>query len=53
MNAEMWNNAINNKNVEKLKNIGVEFIGPEYGRLSCGEVGLGRLSESKKIVKII
>ena len=53
MNAEMWNNSINQKNVSLLKNIGVEFIGPDYGRLSCGEVGLGRLSEPKKIIKIL
>jgi len=53
MNAEMWNNSINQKNVSKIKNIGIEFIGPDYGRLSCGEVGLGRLSDPKKISKIL
>lgn len=53
MNVEMWNNAINHKNVKKLKNIGIEFVGPEYGRLSCGEVGLGRLSKPKKIVSTL
>lgn len=49
MNSEMWNNLINKNNVLKLKKIGVEFIGPEYGKLSCGETGIGRLSEIKKI----
>jgi len=53
MNSEMWNNAINQKNVLKLINSGIEFIGPEYGKLSCGEVGLGRLSEPEKIYKSI
>ena len=53
MNAEMWNNSINQKNVSQLKNIGIEFIGPDYGQLSCGEVGLGRLSKTKKIIKIL
>jgi len=53
MNAEMWNNSINQKNVLKLMKVGVEFIGPEHGHLSCGEIGLGRLSESKKINKIL
>ena len=33
MNAEMWNNAINKRNVSRLKKIGVEFIGPEKGLL--------------------
>jgi len=53
MNVEMWNNMINHENVKKLNNIGVEFIGPEFGRLSCGEIGFGRLSEPKKIVKYL
>ena len=53
MNAEMWNNSINQINVSRLKNIGVEFIGPENGSLSCGEKGLGRLSEPNKIIKIL
>ena len=29
---------------------GVEFIGPDYGFLSCGEIGLGRMSNEKKIL---
>ena len=53
MNVEMWNNPINKKNISQLTKIGIEFIGPEYGRLSCGEKGLGRLSAPKKISKII
>ena len=53
MNVEMWNNSINQKNVSKLINLGVEFIGPEYGHLSCNEVGLGRLSNTKKINDIL
>ena len=51
MNSEMWNNPINKKNVSILIKAGIEFIGPEYGRLSCGEIGLGRLSNPKKINK--
>ena len=53
MNAEMWNNSINQKNVSKLMKLGVEFIGPEHGFLSCGEIGLGRLSEPIKIIDIL
>ena len=53
MNMEMWNNKINQNNVLKLQNLGVEFVGPEYGRLSCGEKGLGRLSNANKIYKKI
>ena len=53
MNKEMWNNPINQKNILNLKRIGIEFIGPEYGKLSCGEIGLGRISSSNKIQKNI
>jgi len=53
MNSEMWNNPINKKNVLTLKKAGIEFIGPEYGHLSCGEIGLGRLSNPKKINQIL
>ena len=53
MNTEMWNNPINKKNVSYLIKNDIEFIGPEYGRLSCGEIGLGRLSNPKKINKNI
>ena len=49
MNSEMWNNTINKKNVSILKKNDVEFIGPEYGHLACGEIGLGRLSSINKI----
>ena len=49
MNVQMWNNSINLNNVNKLKKIGIDFIGPEYGYLSCGEVGLGRLANENKV----
>ena len=53
MNVEMWNNRTNKKNVLSLQKKGVEFVGPDYGFLSCGEVGLGRLANEKKIIQII
>ncbi len=53
MNSEMWNNKINLKNVKNLKNLGIQFIGPEYGKLSCGEVGLGRLMNTKTVTNSI
>ena len=53
MNVEMWNNKINKSNVAKLQKSGVEFIGPDYGYLSCGEIGFGRLSNDNKILQII
>jgi phosphopantothenoylcysteine synthetase/decarboxylase len=43
MNGKMWENPATKENVEKLKERGVDFIGPEEGMLACGYEGLGRL----------
>tara|TARA_B100001057_G_scaffold84095_1_gene79912 strand:- start:10913 stop:12094 length:1182 start_codon:yes stop_codon:yes gene_type:complete len=53
MNSQMWNNKVNKKNVEDLKHNGITFIGPEIGKLKCGEFGIGRISSTKNIVKYI
>ena len=50
MNSQMWANKSNQKNIKTLKNLGHEFIGPEIGNLKCGEFGLGRISDTKKIL---
>jgi phosphopantothenoylcysteine decarboxylase/phosphopantothenate--cysteine ligase len=51
MNEKMWKNPIVGKNVETLKKIGVEVIGPEKGRLACGTEGIGRMAEVADIIK--
>jgi phosphopantothenoylcysteine decarboxylase len=43
MNGKMWENAVTQENVQKLRSRGVEFIGPEAGMLACGYEGIGRL----------
>ncbi len=53
MNSQMWNNKANKKNVENLKNRGIDFIGPDVGKLKCGEFGVGRISNTKKIIRHI
>ena len=53
MNTQMWENKINKINVLKLQKSGVEFIGPDYGYLSCKEIGIGRLSKTKNIINLI
>ena len=53
MNTMMWNNPINEKNVQYLQSIGVDFIGPKIGRLKCGEFGMGRIEDVKHIVSIL
>jgi len=53
MNVQMWNNKINQKNIKFLKDNGIEFVGPQYGKLYCGEKGFGRLANEKLIVNTI
>ncbi len=53
MNIYMWNNKANQKNIRTLKNRGHEFIGPIVGNLKCGEYGLGRIQDTKKILSKI
>jgi len=53
MNCEMWRNSMVADNVRKLRS--AEFgmwniIGPETGRLACGDEDIGRMSEPAEIV---
>ena len=50
MNTMMWNNPVNKRNVQYLKSINIDFIGPKIGKLKCGEFGEGRIEETKNIV---
>lgn len=50
MNNRMWDNPINQQNVQKLSGLGYQFIGPDAGWLACRNVGAGRLSEPQAIV---
>ena len=51
MNGKMWLHPATQENVARLKQRGVEFIGPEAGMLSCGYEGLGRLWPVEKIAE--
>jgi phosphopantothenoylcysteine decarboxylase/phosphopantothenate--cysteine ligase len=51
MNEKMWTNPAVQQNVKTLKEIGFEIIGPEKGRLACGEEGIGRMAEVADIIK--
>src|SRR4030042_639953 len=45
MNNNMWDNAAVQRNIEKIKEMGFQLIGPEEGRLACGTEGIGRSEE--------
>lgn len=49
MNTVMWNKPSVQRNVNQLIADGMIVIGPEPGHLSCGETGLGRMSEPETL----
>jgi len=49
MNTNMYTNPIVQDNIEKLKGYGYKFINPASGRLACGDVGEGKLADTKLI----
>ena len=53
MNVRMWEHPSNKDNVNKIRSIGYEIIGPEIGDMACGEYGEGKMTEPEKIVKYI
>jgi len=50
MNPEMWKNPLVLKNVETLRRSGFELIGPEEGKLACGDEDIGRMAEPEEII---
>jgi len=53
MNSNMWDNPAVQRNVEIVKKMSFELIGPEEGRLACGAEGIGRMSEPEDILEMI
>lgn len=50
MDNQMWEHPATQENVVTLRNRGVEFVGPDAGRLASGRSGLGRLAEVPQVV---
>ncbi len=51
MNPAMWANPATQRNVRRLADDGVHFVGPERGEMAeSGEAGLGRMAEPMAIV---
>lgn len=53
MNTQMWANPVVQRNVQTLKDMGLHLIGPESGRLACGQTGIGRMAEPEQIIEAI
>jgi phosphopantothenoylcysteine decarboxylase/phosphopantothenate--cysteine ligase len=53
MNVRMWEHAATKRNVARLREDGIEFVGPNEGEMACGEYGPGRMAEPTEIVEAI
>jgi phosphopantothenoylcysteine decarboxylase/phosphopantothenate--cysteine ligase len=53
MDVGMWESPITQENLQKLKARGFTVVGPVYGRLASGAVGMGRFAEIDEILGII
>lgn len=50
MNVHMWQSPATQANAETLRSRGVTLVGPDVGRLACGDVGEGKLAPVDEIV---
>ncbi len=53
MNTAMYENRVTQDNLDTLRRYGWDVIEPESGRLACGAVGKGKLTEPDVIVEHI
>ncbi len=53
MNPKMWAAHACQANVAKLAERGVDFAGPEAGRVACGAEGVGRMAEPGAIFEAV
>jgi len=51
MNTNMWENPITQENISRLKRFGWHFISPVSGMLACGDLGIGKLPNTREIVE--
>ncbi|MEJ6490056.1 bifunctional phosphopantothenoylcysteine decarboxylase/phosphopantothenate synthase [Leucobacter sp. USCH14] len=51
MHTEMWQHPATQDNVAILRSRGVQFVGPESGRLTGADTGPGRMSEPETIAE--
>ena len=49
MNVRMWKHPSTRRNHDTLVADGVKFIGPNEGKMACGDYGPGRMSEPDEI----
>jgi phosphopantothenoylcysteine decarboxylase/phosphopantothenate--cysteine ligase len=53
MNVRMWEHPATRRNLARLKDDGVGFVGPDEGAMACGEFGAGRMAEPAAIFEAV
>jgi phosphopantothenoylcysteine decarboxylase/phosphopantothenate--cysteine ligase len=53
MNVRMWQHKATRRNVARLRDDGIAFVGPYEGEMACGEYGPGRMAEASEIIYAI
>ena len=53
MNTRMWRNAVVQRNVKTVEELGHRVLTPDEGALACGHTGPGRLPEPAEILKVV
>jgi phosphopantothenoylcysteine decarboxylase/phosphopantothenate--cysteine ligase len=53
MNTNMYENPATQKNIEKLRELGMEVIEPDSGRLACSRVGKGKMPSEETLLEYI
>jgi phosphopantothenoylcysteine decarboxylase/phosphopantothenate--cysteine ligase len=53
MHHRMWAHPRTQRNVARLRDDGVHFVGPVHGPLASGEEGLGRMAEPEAIAEAL
>ena len=51
MNYKMWQHSAVQANYEILLKSGAVFIGPDKGKMACGDIGYGRMTEPSDIAE--
>lgn len=53
MNTNMYENAIVQDNIKRLRDYGCEVIDPASGHLACGDTGAGKMPEPETLMEYI
>jgi phosphopantothenoylcysteine decarboxylase/phosphopantothenate--cysteine ligase len=53
MNQQMWQNQIMQRNLQTLRDYGIQVIAPDSGSQACGDIGEGRMPEPEALVTIV